>query len=302
VMSGKGSFSLSEINASTGKQKEAAAGAFVTGGIQGRDSVPIMAMPGELVVPTSMVNAGAVDHLRGRIPGFAGGGIVGNLTPGYVGGMYTAFQNKMTNSMVAAMRAALSAAETAAAKAAAAAVGAGSPGPGGGAPAANAALARRLHPDWGSGAAWTAWNNVEMREAGWNQFARNPSSGAYGIPQALPPSKMGAAANPPQSNPTAQINWMYSYIKGRYGSPQNAWAHEQSAGWYDNGGWLPTGASIAVNNTGRPERVVGPNDKQVIQFEISGGESDFEQFMGSFIKKYVRTRGGGNVQQAFGRH
>ena len=82
------------------------------------------------------------------------------------------------------------------------------PMPGGGNPAKNAALARKMMPSWAHGAEWTAWNNLEMAEAGWNQYARNPSSGAYGIPQALPPSKMGAAANPPQSNPGAQISWM----------------------------------------------------------------------------------------------
>ena len=75
-----------------------------------------------------------------------------------------------------------------------------------------------------------------MQEAGWNQFARNPSSGAYGIPQALPPIKMGAAANPPQSNPTAQIRWMIGYIKGRYGDPIGAEAHERTHGWYAQGG------------------------------------------------------------------
>jgi hypothetical protein len=110
------------------------------------------------------------------------------------------------------------------------------PGPGGGAPSANAALARKLYPPWGSGAEWSAWNTLEMHEASWNQFARNPSSGAYGIPQALPPSKMGAAANPPQSNPTAQINWMVGYIKGRYGDPIGAWGHELTHGWYAKGG------------------------------------------------------------------
>ena len=55
-----------------------AQGGYITGGIAGQDSVPIMAMPGEVVVPTAMVNAGAVDHLRGKIPGFAAGGRVGH--------------------------------------------------------------------------------------------------------------------------------------------------------------------------------------------------------------------------------
>jgi hypothetical protein len=132
--------------------------------------------------------------------------------------------------------------------------GAGTAGPGGGAPAANAALARRMMPAWGSGMEWYNWNQLEMSEAGWNQFARNPSSGAYGIPQALPPGKMGAAANPPQSNPAAQISWMIGYIKSVYGDPVNANAHEQAFHWYDTGyGVLPPGLSLSVNATGHPE-------------------------------------------------
>ncbi len=192
---------------------------------------------------------------------------------------------------------AVAAAKAASQKVAAAA---GSPGPGGGAPGANAALARKLYPAWGSGAEWAAWNNVAMRESGWNQFARNPSSGAYGIPQALPPGKMGAAANPPQSNPTAQIEWMISYIKSVYGDPIGAWNHELSQGWYDKGGWLPTGASIAINNTGRPERVMGPSDAVNVVLSVQGGEADFEKFMATWIKKWTRIHAGGNVQQAFG--
>jgi hypothetical protein len=138
-------------------------------------------------------------------------------------------------------------------------------GPGGGAPAANAALARKMMPAWGSGAEWAAWNTLMMHESGWNQYARNKSSGAYGIPQALPPSKMGAAANPPQSNPAAQISWMIGYIQSTYGDPIRAWAqyynHPGGVGYYDRGGWLPTGLSLAVNNTGRPEQVLSPGGR-----------------------------------------
>jgi len=61
-----------------GHQKLAAAGWYVSGGTSGRDSVPILGMPGELVVPKNIVDAGAVDHLRGAIPGFAGGGVIAN--------------------------------------------------------------------------------------------------------------------------------------------------------------------------------------------------------------------------------
>jgi hypothetical protein len=82
-----------------------------------------------------------------------------------------------------------------------------------------------------SGCLVPLWN----QESGWNQFAEN-ASGAYGIPQALPFNKMPQAAWPASaggsSDPSAQISWGLSYIKGTYGTPCNAWAHEQSFGWY----------------------------------------------------------------------
>lgn len=68
-------------------------------------------------------------------------------------------------------------------------------------------------------------------ESGWRVGASNPS-GAYGIPQALPGSKMGAYGSDWQSNPRTQITWGLHYIQGRYGSPCAAWAHFQSYGWY----------------------------------------------------------------------
>jgi hypothetical protein len=126
-------------------------------------------------------------------------------------------------------------------------------------PTANSQLAQRIMPAWSTGANWDAWNAVATRESGWNNFARNPASGAYGIPQALPPTKMPFAAQAAGgSDAAAQIRWMVQYMAGRYGGPQGAWAHEMATGWYDSGTqYLPTGASIAVNTTGRPERVGG---------------------------------------------
>lgn len=70
------------------------------------------------------------------------------------------------------------------------------------------------------------------RESGWNVHASNPSSGAYGIPQALPGSKMASAGPNWRSNATTQIKWGLGYIKDRYGSPCAAWQHSQSTGWY----------------------------------------------------------------------
>ena len=72
------------------------------------------------------------------------------------------------------------------------------------------------------------WN----QESGWNVFASNPTSGAYGIPQALPGSKMASAGPDWQSDAATQIRWGLGYIQSTYGSPCGAWAHEQADGWY----------------------------------------------------------------------
>jgi hypothetical protein len=69
------------------------------------------------------------------------------------------------------------------------------------------------------------------RESGWNPTAAN-ASGAYGIPQALPGSKMASAGPDWQTSATTQIKWGLGYIKGLYGSPCGAWAHSESTGWY----------------------------------------------------------------------
>jgi hypothetical protein len=102
-----------------------------------------------------------------------------------------------------------------------------------------------------------ALKNLWMGESGWNYKATNASSGAYGIPQALPASKMSSAGGDWRTNPATQIKWGLSYIKSRYGSPSTAWSDWQSRSphWYDNGGWLPPGLSLAMNGTGKPERI-----------------------------------------------
>ncbi|SEK94420.1 lytic transglycosylase domain-containing protein [Nonomuraea pusilla] len=85
-----------------------------------------------------------------------------------------------------------------------------------------------------------AWNyrefrcldNLWTRESGWNHHALNSSSGAYGIPQALPAGKMRGAGKDWKSNPATQIRWGLAYIKGRYGKPCGAWGHWQAHNWY----------------------------------------------------------------------
>jgi hypothetical protein len=69
------------------------------------------------------------------------------------------------------------------------------------------------------------------RESGWNTRASNPS-GAYGIPQALPGSKMASVGSDWRTSAATQIKWGLGYIKGRYSTPCGAWGHSQSSGWY----------------------------------------------------------------------
>lgn len=72
------------------------------------------------------------------------------------------------------------------------------------------------------------WN----KESKWNPNAYDSGSGAYGIPQALPASKMATAGTDYRTNYKTQINWGLSYISSRYGSPSAAWSHSKSTGWY----------------------------------------------------------------------
>jgi len=72
------------------------------------------------------------------------------------------------------------------------------------------------------------WN----KESGWRVNAQNSSSGAYGIPQALPGSKMGSAGADWATNAGTQIEWGLGYITDRYGSPCGAWGKSQADGWY----------------------------------------------------------------------
>lgn len=72
------------------------------------------------------------------------------------------------------------------------------------------------------------WN----KESHWNMYAQNRNSGAYGIPQALPGSKMASAGSDYLTNYQTQVNWGLNYIKGRYGNPTVALNHSQRTGWY----------------------------------------------------------------------
>ena len=75
-------------------------------------------------------------------------------------------------------------------------------------------------------------DSLWSKESGWRWSASNSSSGAYGIPQALPGSKMASAGSDWATNPATQIAWGLSYIASGYGTPCGAWNHSENYNWY----------------------------------------------------------------------
>ena len=112
-----------------------------------------------------------------------------------------------------------------------------------------------------SAAQFAPLNRLWERESNWRWNARNPSSGAYGIPQALPPGKMASFGSDWRTNWATQIRWGLDYIKHRYGSPAGAWAHSQRTGWYADG----------TDHARRGLAWVGENGPELVDFR--GGEA-----------------------------
>lgn len=97
----------------------------------------------------------------------------------------------------------------------------------------NRALGYQLMVEFGYPAdQWRYLDALWTRESGWNHLAENRSSGAYGIPQSLPATKMAVVGGDWRTNPQTQINWGLAYIGARYGTPQKAWEHSERRGWY----------------------------------------------------------------------
>ncbi len=98
----------------------------------------------------------------------------------------------------------------------------------------NRALGKQMAEDlygW-TGDQWSCLDNLWIKESNWRHTAENRSSGAYGIPQSLPGTKMSSAGSDWRTNPATQIKWGLGYIKNRYGSPCGAWAHSVDKNWY----------------------------------------------------------------------
>lgn len=85
--------------------------------------------------------------------------------------------------------------------------------------------------NWGDDQ-FSCYNSIIMRESKWNPYADNPHSSAYGIPQALPGSKMASFGSDWRTNPATQIRWGLDYVHDRYGTPCQAWGFKRSHGWY----------------------------------------------------------------------
>ena len=94
-------------------------------------------------------------------------------------------------------------------------------------------IAQNLLPEFGFSAdQFSCLDSLWTKESGWNPAADNPTSSAFGIPQALPGSKMASAGPDWATNPATQIRWGLGYIADVYGTPCSAWSHSQSYNWY----------------------------------------------------------------------
>ncbi|MFJ6935824.1 transglycosylase SLT domain-containing protein [Streptomyces sp. NPDC101132] len=97
------------------------------------------------------------------------------------------------------------------------------------APASPKAIAQQMIKD---PAQFAAFSKIVEHESGWDYTATNSSSGAYGLVQALPGSKMASAGSDWKTNPATQIKWGLDYMNERYGSPVGAWNFWQANHWY----------------------------------------------------------------------
>lgn len=94
-------------------------------------------------------------------------------------------------------------------------------------------IARSMLSSYGwSSSQFSCLDSLWTKESGWRTTADNPSSSAYGIPQALPGSRMASAGDDWRTNPATQIEWGLGYIKERYGTPCAAWGHSKDVNWY----------------------------------------------------------------------
>ncbi len=89
-------------------------------------------------------------------------------------------------------------------------------------------LVNKTWGDW----AWNDFNWIIVQESGWNHFAKNPNSSAYGLCQSLPPTKMASEGQDYRTNPSTQLRWCVKYIVDRYGTPSQAKNFHLKNNWF----------------------------------------------------------------------
>ncbi|WP_251953859.1 phage tail tape measure protein [Levilactobacillus brevis] len=125
------------------------------------------------------------------------------------------------------------------------------------------------------------YNYIITKESGWNPKATNPGTGAYGLPQSLPASKMARAGSDWKTNPITQLKWMKWYVNdGNYHSIRQAYNHEKSIGWYANGGISKVAQLAHISE--------GNKTESIVPWDITKRARAY-QIMDSTMKEFAKT-------------
>ncbi|MHB9648390.1 aggregation-promoting factor C-terminal-like domain-containing protein [Weissella paramesenteroides] len=159
---------------------------------------------------------------------------------------------------------------------------------GGGDQAGSSAAPSGSHKHWlrqaGIHGDFDKWNYIINHESGWNPKAKNPGSSAYGIGQALPPSKMASFGSDYMSNPITQLKWMKSYVNDRYGGIDHAYNFWRSHHWYANGG-RTNGVGLVGEVDGEDEWVINPNRRSADETILGSIKETADKQPNSFAAK-----------------
>jgi hypothetical protein len=148
--------------------------------------------------------------------------------------------------------------------------------PSGGGNVAMRNLGRMIATQMGFGNQFGAIDSIFTRESGWNPNAQNPTSTAYGIPQFL--NSTWAQYGGKTDVPAEQIKDGIRYMVDRYGSPAGAASFWNRNHWYDDGGLLMPGVTIAHNDTGKPETIRTHEQEAAVQTRLRSREVNGSRF------------------------
>ena len=292
------------------------AGGPVRGGIPGKDSVPILAQQGEYVLSTKAVSRmgglGAVDAMHsaargdsssgptyatgGGVPRYALGGPVAStvsmwsLFSGQVASLFNGL-NFGSSPMGGSLGASISQIPGALVKKVLAAVQAKLESI---VVSVISTIGGAVGGLIGGGGDARAW--IIAHESGGNPRAQNPTSSASGLYQMIDGTWRaygGSTAHAKDASVAEQNAVADRYVAARYGSWEAAQAFWQAHGWYDNGGWLPPGTTMATNMTGSPEAILTMNQLTSLVRQRSGGLT--KQDLTALVDELVDRLGGGDT-------